>query len=67
MRIVEPTMLLLPANEPMHSHRIVERSAEEFGVAGLPPQTVYRAPQEMDAGAWLGAAWDTESSQGPFR
>lgn len=67
MRIVEPMMLLLLANEPMHGYRLVERLAEEFGVTGLPPQTVYRALQDMEARAWVGAEWDTESTQGPPR
>jgi len=67
MRIVEPMMLLLLADEPMHGYRLVERLAEEFGIAGLPPQTVYRALQDMEAQAWLRAEWDTESAQGPPR
>jgi len=67
MRIVEPMMLLLLAHEPMHGYRLVERLAEEFGVTGLPPQTVYRALQDMEARAWVGAEWDTESTQGPPR
>ena len=67
MRIVEPMMLLLLANEPMHGYRLVERLAEKFGVTGLPPQTVYRALQDMEARAWVGAEWDTESTQGPPR
>jgi len=67
LRIVEPMMLLLLANEPMHGYRLVERLAEEFGVTGLPPQTVYRALQDMEARAWVSAEWDTESTQGPPR
>jgi DNA-binding PadR family transcriptional regulator len=67
MRIVEPMMLLLLANEPMHGYRLVECLEEEFGVTGLPPQTVYRALQDMEAQAWVGAEWDTESTQGPPR
>ena len=67
MRIVEPMMLVLLANEPMHGYRLVERLAEEFGFTGLPSQTVYRALQNMEAQAWLGAEWDTESTQGPPR
>ena len=67
LRIVEPMMLLLLANEPMHGYRLAERLADEFGVTGLPPQTVYRALQDMAARAWLGAEWDSESTQGPPR
>ncbi len=67
LRIVEPMMLLLLANEPMHGYRLVERLADDFGVTGLPPQTVYRALQDMEARAWVGAEWDTESTQGPPR
>ena len=67
MRIVEPMMLLLLANEPMHGYRLVERLEEEFGLVGLPPQTVYRALQDMEAQTWVGADWDTESAQGPPR
>ena len=60
-------MLLLLANEPMHGYRLVERLEEEFGLAGLPAQTVYRALQDMEAQAWVEADWDTESAQGPPR
>ena len=67
MRIVEPMMLLLLANEPMHGYLLVERLEEEFGLTGLPSQTVYRALQDMEAQAWVGADWDTESAQGPPR
>jgi len=67
MRIVEPMMLVLLADEPMHGYRLVERLAEEFGVTGLPPQTVYRALQGMEGQAWLGAEWDSENAQGPPR
>ena len=67
MRIVEPMMLLLLANEPMHGYRLVARLEEEFGVTGLPPQTVDRALQDMEVQAWVGAEWDTESTQGPPR
>jgi len=67
MRIVEPMMLLLLADEPMHGYRLVERLAEVFGVTGLPPQTVYRALPGMETQTWVGAEWDTESAQGPPR
>ena len=60
-------MLLLLANEPMHGYLLVERLEEEFGLTGLPSQTVYRALQDMEAQAWVGADWDTESAQGPPR
>ena len=67
MRIVEPMMLLLLANEPMHGYLLVERLERAFGLTGLPAQTVYRALQDMEAQAWVGADWDTESAQGPPR
>jgi PadR family transcriptional regulator len=67
MRIVEPMMLLLLANEPMHGYRLAERLEGEFGVTGLPPQTVYRALQDMESQAWVGADWDLQGAQGPPR
>ncbi|MBN1247157.1 MAG: helix-turn-helix transcriptional regulator [Anaerolineae bacterium] len=67
MRIVEPMMLLLLANEPVHGYRLVERLDTEFGVNGLPPQTVYRALQDMEEREWVRADWDISSAQGPPR
>ena len=67
MRIVEPMMLLLLANEPMHGYLLVERLDVEFGVSGLPPQTVYRALQDMESQDWVQADWDVDSAQGPPR
>jgi len=67
MRIVEPMMMLLLADEPMHGYRLGELLAEEFGITGLPPQTVYRALQDMEEQEWVSAEWITESAQGPPR
>lgn len=60
-------MLLLLADDPMHGYRLGERLAEEFGITGLPPQTVYRALQDMEEQGWVSAEWITESAQGPPR
>ena len=67
MRIVEPMMLLLLADEPIHGYRLVERLDTEFGVSELPPQTVYRALQGMEERGWVVSEWDVESAQGPPR
>ena len=67
MRIVEPMMLLLLSQEPLHGYLLVERLAEQFGVEGLPAQTVYRALQEMETRGWVTADWDLDGAQGPPR
>jgi len=67
MRIVEPMMLLLLAREPMHGYRLVEQLGAEFGVSELPPQTVYRALQDMEDRGWAQPDWDVDSAQGPPR
>ena len=60
-------MLLLLADEPMHGYRLGELLSEDFGITGLPPQTVYRALQDMEEQSWVSADWVTESAQGPPR
>lgn len=67
MRIVEPMMLLLLADAPTHGYGLLERLDAEFGVRGLPPQTVYRALQGMEERGWAEADWDVEGAQGPPR
>lgn len=67
MRIVEPMMLLLLAREPMHGYRLVERLDVELDVRDLPPQTVYRALQDMESRGWVQADWDVDTAQGPPR
>lgn len=67
MRVVEPLMLLLLAQEPAHGYRLVERLAEDFEITALPPQTVYRALQEMETAGWLLSTWDMSGTQGPPR
>ncbi|MGC9467562.1 MAG: PadR family transcriptional regulator [Anaerolineae bacterium] len=65
IRIVEPMMLLLLAEEPTHGYRLVERLAERYGIENLPPQTVYRILQEMEERGWVSSDWDLEGAQGP--
>ncbi|MGC9356478.1 MAG: PadR family transcriptional regulator [Anaerolineae bacterium] len=67
MRIVEPMVLLLVAQEPDHGYRLVDRLGEDFGISALPPQTIYRALQQMEESGWITASWDMESTQGPPR
>lgn len=67
MRILEPMMLLLLAQKPVHGYGLVERLSDTFGVSELPPQTVYRALQDMESRGWIVAEWDMESAQGPPR
>jgi DNA-binding PadR family transcriptional regulator len=67
MRILEPMMLLLMAQEPVHGYGLLERLTETFGVSDLPPQTVYRALQDMESQGWIVAEWDMDSAQGPPR
>jgi len=67
MRIVEPMLLLLLAQEPSHGYKLAERLSTEFGIAGLPPQTVYRALQNMEDQGWIEPDWDMDSAQGPPR
>ncbi len=67
MRILEPMMLLLMAQTPVHGYGLVERLSNTFGVSELPPQTVYRALQDMESRGWIVAEWDMESAQGPPR
>ena len=67
MRVVEPMVLLLLAQEPSHGYRLVERLEEAFGVVNLPAQTVYRVLQHLEDAEWITSTWDTESAQGPPR
>jgi PadR family transcriptional regulator, regulatory protein PadR len=67
MRIIEPMLMLLLSREPLHGYLLVERLAEQFGVDGLAPQTVYRALQEMEARGWVTGDWDLDGVQGPPR
>jgi PadR family transcriptional regulator, regulatory protein PadR len=67
MRILEPMLLLLLCREPLHGYLLLERLSEEFGVDELPPQTVYRALQEMEQQAWVTGDWDLDGGQGPPR
>ena len=67
MRVLEPMMLLLMAQDPLHGYGLTERLTTVFGVGEVPPQTVYRALQEMESSGWVTAAWDMDSTQGPPR
>ena len=67
MRILEPMLLLLLSREPLHGYLLLERLSEEFGVDELPPQTVYRALQEMEQREWVTGDWDLDGVQGPPR
>jgi PadR family transcriptional regulator PadR len=67
MRVVEPMMLLLLAEEPAHGYHLAERLIEVFDIASLPAQTVYRALQAMEEQGWITSEWDMEGAQGPPR
>lgn len=67
MRVVEPMMLLLLAEEPAHGYRLAERLTAVFDIASLPAQTVYRALQTMEEQDWITSEWDMEGAQGPPR
>lgn len=67
MRILEPMMLLLMAQEPVHGYGLLERLTETFGVSELPPQTIYRSLQDMESRDWIVSEWDMDSTQGPPR
>ncbi len=67
MRVVEPMMLLLLAQEPRHGYALVDTLTTTFGVSALPPQTIYRALQAMEEAGWVRSDWDVEETQGPPR
>ncbi len=67
MRIVEPMILLLLAEEAGHGYALLSRLQTRFGVEGMPPQTVYRLLQEMESRGWVASDWDVETRQGPPR
>lgn len=67
MRIMEPMILMLVAEEPAHGYLLAERMETVFGVQGLTPQVVYRALQRMEAAEWIVPSWDMDSAQGPPR
>ena len=46
---------------------ILYRIAEDFGIKDLPPQTAYRALQDMEQRGWVIADWDMDGAQGPPR
>ncbi len=67
MRLIEPMLLLLLAQEEGHGYALLDRLQREFGVEGMPAQTVYRLLQEMEAAGWVVSDWDLETRQGPPR
>ncbi len=67
MRIIEPMLLLLLAREAGHGYALLDRLQREFGVEGMPAQTVYRLLQEMEEAGWVVSDWDLETRQGPPR
>ncbi len=67
MRIMEPMILMLVAEESAHGYLLAERMETVFGVQGLTPQVVYRALQRMEAADWIVPSWDMDSAQGPPR
>ncbi len=64
---LEPMLLLLLSREPTHGYRLTEQLTEVFNVAELPPQTVYRTLQTMEAAHWVTATWDIDRPQAPPR
>ena len=64
---LEPMLLLLLSREPAHGYRLTEQLTELFNVAELPPQTVYRTLQTMEAAHWVTATWEIERTQAPPR
>jgi len=67
MRIMEPMILLLVAEDPAHGYLLAEQLEKIFGVEEMTPQTVYRALQRMEAAEWIAPSWDMDSAQGPPR
>ena len=67
MRIVEPMILLLVAEDPAHGYLLAEQLEKVFGVKEMTPQTVYRALQRMEAAEWIAPSWDMDGAQGPPR
>ncbi len=67
MRIMEPMVLLLLAQEPAHGYLLVEQLQQTFQVDSLTPQTVYRILQRLESEEWVVPSWDMDSAQGPPR
>lgn len=67
MRIMEPMILLLVAEDPAHGYLLAEQLEKVFGVKEMTPQTVYRALQRMEAAEWIAPSWDMDGAQGPPR
>ncbi len=65
--ILEPLILLLLAEEPAHDYRLAERLSDDFAIAGVAQQTIYRILQTLEAKSHIIAIWNAKESQGPPR
>ena len=62
----ESALLLLLHCKPAHGYTLLEQLGE-FGLEGVDPSAIYRAPRDMEARECVTSTWDEEQSQGPPR
>lgn len=65
-RFIQPCMLLLLYEKPVHGYHLME-SLKEFGFEdGADPGLVYRNLRKMEKEGWVESKWETESA-GPAK
>jgi len=66
LRLVEPALLALVAEEARHGYTLLEE-LEKFGLKDLHPSKVYRTLRLMEDDQWIISDWDSDETQGPPR
>lgn len=66
LRLVEPAVLALVAQEAQHGYSLLEE-LERLGLKDLHPSKVYRTLRMMEDDQWIGSDWDSDETQGPPR
>ncbi|MAT41454.1 MAG: hypothetical protein CL609_03860 [Anaerolineaceae bacterium] len=66
VRLVEPAVLVLVAEEARHGYTLLEE-LEKLGLKDLHPSKVYRTLRMMEDDLWIVSDWDADETQGPPR
>jgi PadR family transcriptional regulator PadR len=66
LRLVEPAVLALVAQEARHGYSLLEE-LEKMGLNDLHTSKIYRTLRMMEDDQWIISDWDADDTQGPPR
>ena len=67
IRLVEPALMVLLENGPLHGYALMEKLTEAFSISVMNPNQVYRTLRSLEGMGAIASSWDEDDSQGPPR